>query len=100
MNIDSLKESEFCIIKCYTNWCGPCKSITQKYNDLSLKYSNNKFKFFSVELVEDNFIEEKFYIMSLPTFLIIRNSEEIDRIEGTNMELLENILKFWIESTK
>lgn len=80
------------IVKFYGEWCGPCKMLTPILNDLKKEYN------FTLEEVNvDNGIPEEYSnlnIMNVPTLLIYKSGNLINRINGfVNKDVLNKILQ-------
>ena len=65
------------IIDCWANWCGRCKMIKPKFEELAKQ--NTEFKFCSLDVDKANEIASKLNIMNLPTFIIYENGKEVNR---------------------
>ncbi|CAH8556356.1 unnamed protein product [Schistosoma turkestanicum] len=64
----------------YATWCGPCSDIAPVFKELSTKYPNMKFVKIDVDKLGD--LAQRYNIRSLPTFIFLRGTEQIDRITG------------------
>lgn len=63
-------------------WCGPCqkvKPIVAKIND---EYEEDKKPFKVIDIDDNPELARKYRIQSVPTFVIIKNEQEIGRITG------------------
>lgn len=75
-------ESEIPVfIDFWAEWCMPCKMMLPIVEELAKEYEN-KIKFGKVNVDEENELAEKYMIMSIPTFLFMKNGEVIDKIIG------------------
>lgn len=83
--------TQLIIIDMYATWCGPCKMIAPKIEQLSNKYLNAIFVKVNVDEAEE--ISNHFNISSMPTFIFIKNYEEVDRVIGANIQKIEEVLK-------
>ena len=71
--------------------CGACKGFVSSYNELSLKYSNAVFLSVDVEKCEGTGLHYR--VSAMPTFVLIRNKQKLDQIEGANKDALEAKIK-------
>lgn len=72
------------LVVCFSgSWCGPCKTLAPKFESLASTY-NNRVLFMKIDIDECQIIAEKFNITSLPTTLIIKNSNVIKNIIGAD----------------
>lgn len=86
-NSDALK-----LIKFHAAWCNPCQLQKLIVNDLvdELPYC----EFYGVDVQEETGITAKFIVNSLPTMLLFKGNDLIDRRQGF---MAKNQLKLWIE---
>lgn len=102
-NVDSkdefdkiVSESEIPVfVKFFASWCGPCQLATPVVRELSTKY-NDKLKFIQID-VDSNSCRDIVYnysVSSIPTFVILKNGEEFNRLNGfVDKERLEDFIK-------
>lgn len=67
------------VVKFYAEWCGPCKMLTPIYDELKNEISDAKF--FSVD-VDSSGIPIRYGVKSVPTIVVFKDGEEVDRIVG------------------
>ena len=71
--------------------CGACKGFVASYDELSIRYSNAMFLSVDVEKCEGTGLH--FRVNAMPTFVLLRNKQKLDQIEGANKEALEGKIK-------
>jgi len=76
------------IVDIYADWCGPCKAMSQGYDELSSRYSCDVIAFAKCN-VETGVIEG---ISSVPTIDVIFNGEHHKRIFGANLSGIEELI--------
>lgn len=72
------------------DWCGPCKRIKDQVEQMTSEFKN--FQFFSINVDDSTELTNLFSIISMPTFVIIKNKHEINRSLGTNLDNLRKKL--------
>lgn len=70
------------VVDFYTEWCGPCRAISPFIDQLATEHET-KLLFFKVDVEKCPTISERYGIMSVPTFLFIKNGEVITSQVGT-----------------
>ena len=76
--LDIIKSKESCLVDIWAEWCSPCKMLLPILEELSNRFDN--IKFYKISVNED--IAAKFNIKSVPTVLLIRRGEVVDKIVG------------------
>ncbi|KAF9970026.1 hypothetical protein BGZ73_007400 [Actinomortierella ambigua] len=79
------------IIDFYADWCGPCKIIAPKYNDLATKYPD--IKFLKVNVDDLNASSEKAGVRAMPTFQTYHNGEKVGEALGANPAALIKLVE-------
>lgn len=82
------------IIDFYADWCGPCKMMAPIFVELEKEYKD-KVEFQKIDVEENGETAQKYQVMSIPTFVLLKNDKEIDRRTGA---MPKEVLKDWIES--
>tara|TARA_Y100000996_G_scaffold414087_2_gene404016 strand:+ start:540 stop:857 length:318 start_codon:yes stop_codon:yes gene_type:complete len=74
-------------------WCKPCQMIAQEILDLSEKY-NDTVSFFKIDISNDDNDEicKKCLIESVPSFLLFKDREFIERVTGSNISKVEQLI--------
>ena len=62
-------------------WCGPCKMIAPVLEELD-QDMGDKVKIVKVDVDENQETAGKFGVMSIPTLLVIKNGEVVDKAVG------------------
>jgi len=75
------KKFETLVIDCWAPWCGPCRMLGPIIDELA-KEMKGKIVFGKLNVDENPSTSGKFGVMSIPTLLIFKNGEMIDRLVG------------------
>ncbi|XP_035727552.1 thioredoxin-2-like [Vespa mandarinia] len=78
--------STLVVIDFYAIWCGPCKAIGPKIEELAKEREDVIFLKVNVEECED--IVNKYKITNMPTFVFIKEGKVLETFSGANYELL------------
>ncbi|MCL5122757.1 MAG: thioredoxin [Candidatus Marsarchaeota archaeon] len=88
-----LKSDVPVIIDVWAPWCGPCRMYSPIIEETAKEYEG-KIKFAKVNADDNQHIDEKFNIMSIPTTLLI----EKGKLKAASVGAVpKNVLKKWIE---
>ena len=79
------------IIDFWAPWCGPCEVMGPILEEIENEVDSIIFA--KVNVDENITLARKFGIMSIPTFIVVVNNQEVDRIVGVvqKEELKERI---------
>lgn len=69
------------LIDFWATWCGPCRMIAPIVEELAGEYEG-KLKVFKLDVDNNQKTAMTFGIRSIPTVVIVKNGEEVDRILG------------------
>lgn len=90
-----LKSEKTVLIDFYADWCAPCKMMAPVVERIASE--NNELKVVKVNIDNEEELAIKYMVMSIPTFVVIKNGEEVNRIVGAvDKSELESLIK-WIE---
>ena len=78
---DTVKAHSLMLIDCWAEWCGPCRMIAPVVDELSKDY-NGRIVVAKLNVDENPKTAEEFCVVSIPTLLIMKNGNEVDRIIG------------------
>jgi thioredoxin 1 len=62
-------------------WCGPCKMIAPVLEELDSEMGD-KVKIVKIDVDENQETAGKFGVMSIPTLLVMKNGEVVDKVVG------------------
>jgi thioredoxin 1 len=81
-NFDEIvNKHSLALIDCWAPWCGPCLALTPTIEMLAEEYAGKVF-IGKLNVDENPRTAECFQIFSIPTMLIMKNGNEVDRIVG------------------
>jgi thioredoxin 1 len=69
------------VIDVFATWCGPCQHMAPFFEELSQEFSE-KYTFGTINIDEARDIAVEFGIMSVPTFLFLKNGELVSQEVG------------------
>ncbi len=77
----------------FAEWCMPCTMMSPIIEDLSEEF-RGKVKFGKVDVDENQKVAQKFGVTSIPTFVLLKGSEILERYSGTmSQNELEEIIE-------
>jgi len=83
------------LIDFWAEWCGPCRVYGPVVERAAERYAG-KLRVVKVNVEDAPDIAEKYGVSSIPTTLILRNGEEVERIVGavSDTQLDRTLAKF------
>jgi thioredoxin 1 len=81
-NFDEITQKHpIMLVDCWADWCMPCRMIAPIVEELTREYSG-RVTVAKLDVDQNPKIAMQFSIMSIPTLLILKNGNEVDRIIG------------------
>ena len=74
-------KNPFVLIDFWAEWCMPCRMMAPIVEDLAREYAG-KILVGKLNVDENHATAERFQVFSIPTLIIMKNGEEVDRIVG------------------
>ncbi|MBQ9565923.1 MAG: thioredoxin [Synergistaceae bacterium] len=93
-DISALEAAPAALLDISATWCQPCKILAPVIERLSEDFTG-KVEFFNADAEENPAVSKKFRVMGIPSLLLFKTGEVVDRKVGVQPE---EELKSWIES--
>ena len=74
----------------WASWCGPCKMMAPVIDEIA-ESMGDSIKVGKINVDENQELTEKYEVMSIPTFIIIKDGKEVARTIGVQPK--EEIVK-------
>mmetsp|Transcript_2000 Transcript_2000/g.3064 ORF Transcript_2000/g.3064 Transcript_2000/m.3064 type:complete len:115 (-) Transcript_2000:193-537(-) len=92
-----LANSSIAIVTFSAHWCGPCQRSKPQLIQLADKSSSIPFAYIP-EADQGDFSDEH-SIKSFPTYICFKDSVEVERVTGVDLEAVERMVKTHAPST-
>lgn len=69
----------FVVAVFWEQWSKECKKINEEIDEISKKLKDAKFK--KIEIEKNRSLASRFYVLEVPTILILKNGKELERFE-------------------
>jgi len=92
---EALDSKEHILIYFGASWCEPCKEASPQFEELATKYPNDQIRFFKVSMEEEEnqeFIQTN-QVQNIPTFILFKDRNFIDRIIGGDFHKIKQLIK-------
>jgi thioredoxin 1 len=76
-----IKKHKVAVIDCWAPWCGPCRAIAPKVEELA-KEMEGKVSFGKLNTDENEAIPMKYNITAIPTLLVFKDGKLVDKMIG------------------
>ncbi len=68
------------ILDFYADWCGPCRMLAPTLEEIAAE--RNDIVIGKINVDEEGALAQRFGVVSIPTLVIIKNGEEVNRVVG------------------
>ena len=68
------------VIDFWATWCGPCKLMNPILDEVEKQYPDLTIT--RVDIDSDKAMAAQYHIQSVPTYIILKDGKEVDRIIG------------------
>ncbi len=69
------------VVDFFATWCGPCKMLAPVFQEVGNELEG-KAKFYKIDIDESLDIARQFNVSTVPTIIIFKNGEAIERLVG------------------
>jgi thioredoxin 1 len=85
---------EVAVIDFTATWCPPCRMIAPEFDKLSkTEELGSKVAFLKVDVDECGDLASRFEVDAMPSFIVLRNGTEVDRLLGADLDGLRTMLE-------
>ena len=88
------KDGELVLLDFFATWCMPCKMLEPIINEVS--QTADGVKVAKLDIDENTQIARDFGVMSVPTLVVLKDGQEVERIVGFRQadQILETLNKY------
>lgn len=76
-----LQSEKIVLVDFWASWCGPCRMMAPVVDEIAESMADT-VKVGKINIDENPELAEKYGVMSIPTFIIIKNGQETARTVG------------------
>lgn len=80
-DMNEITRQNFAVVDFSATWCGPCRMLATILEELSDEMEE-KAKFYNIDIDENSTLAVKYGIQSIPTLLVMKDGQEIERSIG------------------
>jgi thioredoxin 1 len=86
------KNNKFSILYFTASWCGPCKRMYPLVIKIIEELKIDYFKFYKIDIDDNDEIVESFKISGVPTFILLYNNEILNEFSGCDILKFKDML--------
>ena len=80
------------LVDFYAKWCGPCRAIAPKLEDMARNYLSEGLTVAKVDIDQVSSAPPDFGVSMMPTFVFFRQGQELARVVGADLNKLRRTL--------
>ncbi|CAL5369964.1 unnamed protein product [Camellia sinensis] len=92
----SKQTSKLMVVDFSAPWCGPCKLMEPAIHEMADKFTDVEFLKIDVDELSD--VAEEFGVEAMPTFVLVKQGKEVDRVIGAKKDELERKVEMHTET--
>jgi thioredoxin 1 len=78
---ETIQNHSLVVVDCWAAWCGPCRMVAPIIDEMARDYAG-KILFAKLNVDENREVATQYEIMSIPTLLVFKKGQLVDRIVG------------------
>ncbi len=78
---DTIKNNKIVFLDFWAGWCGPCRALAPTVEEIAKEYNGRVFVG-KLDVDENPKTAERFGIYSIPTMIVFKNGNEVERLIG------------------
>ena len=78
---ETIQNHSLVVVDCWAAWCGPCRMVAPIIEEMARDYAG-KILFGKLNVDENREVATQYEIMSIPTLLVFKNGQLVDRVVG------------------
>lgn len=90
-NASDIPQEGSVVIDFFATWCGPCKVISPKFEEMSKLFPS--ITFLKVDVDESPELTEMFNISAMPTFVFLKHGSIVKVIAGADIRAIGQTLE-------
>ena len=78
---EGLKSEKSVLVDFWASWCGPCRMMAPVIDEIAEEMGET-VKVCKINIDEEKNLAVKYNVMSIPTFIVLKNGKEVGRTIG------------------
>ena len=78
---ETVRNYPLVVVDCWAPWCAPCRMVAPVIQEMARDYAG-RVVFGKLNVDQNGGVARKYQIMSIPTLLVFKQGELVDRIVG------------------
>ena len=93
---NSLKSKPLLIVDFYATWCGPCKAISPRFEQLAKQHEGSTTIIFAkCDVDKANDVAKACTITAMPTFQFFKQGNKVDQVQGADVPQLTTKIGYY-----
>ena len=90
----TLSSNSVVAVQMFASWCGPCKAAAPKFDEVSEQHPEATFVKVDVDELAE--VAETWGVNCMPTFIVFKDGQVAQKIEGADFDRLRNAVTMYI----
>jgi thioredoxin 1 len=78
---ETMKNNKLVFVDFWATWCGPCRALAPTIEEIAKEYAG-KALIGKLDVDENPVTAEKFQVFSIPTMIVFKSGQEVERLVG------------------
>ena len=90
-NIEVINSDKLTVVDFYATWCGPCRKLSPILEEVETEL-NDRVNFAKIDTDDNIDAAKEYQVSGLPTLLVFKNGEVVERMVGLMPKSCKEIL--------
>ena len=95
---EEIKKNKLLLIQFWAPWCGPCRALMPTIDKLIEDFKDKEVAIGKLNTDNNQSLMPEYGIRGIPTILLFKDGEEVERLRGGPASLYEDKLNYYLSA--
>jgi len=95
---EEIKKNKLLLIQFWAPWCGPCRALMPTIDKLIEDFKDKEVTIGKLNTDNNQSLMPEYVIRGIPTILIFKDGEEVERLRGGPISLYTDKLNYYLSA--